>query len=63
MKVINVLLFKLGERVHLVFRIVSNMFLWQKFDLAFKKNFSFFGQRLISVTIAPAGWTTLEVCR
>jgi hypothetical protein len=33
--VINVLFFKLGECVHLVFRIVSNMFLRQKFDLAF----------------------------
>jgi hypothetical protein len=36
MKVINVLLFTLGECVHLVFRIVSNMFLRQKFDLAFE---------------------------
>jgi hypothetical protein len=36
MKVINALLFKLGEYVHLVFRIVSNMFIWQKFDLAFE---------------------------
>jgi hypothetical protein len=38
MKVINVLLFKLGECVHLVFMIVSNMILRQKFDLAFEPN-------------------------
>jgi hypothetical protein len=36
MKVTNVLLFKLGKCVYLVFRIVSNMFIRQKFDLAFE---------------------------